>query len=519
MNDLLKDPIFAYETEDRLEQASLPDLLAALGRGSVSSIQGLQRHQEDPFHVFLCYLAGAVLARASASELAQSAEFWRSGLLALSAGNTNAWQLVVENPTQPAFMQPPLPTSGEFEAFRPKATTPDALDRLQTAKNHDVKAQRAAANGSIAAWVYALVSLQTMSGFPGRDNYGIARMNSGSGSRPIVSVVTALDAAIRWREDARRLLDLRNDLLAGPWQYKQDGHVLLWLVPWDRKTSLPVSALDPYFIEICRAVRLHQSDSGLYAVGAPSKGPRIAAKEAKGVLGDPWIPIKVQDDEKALTVSPDGLTAALLRNILFEDGYVPAAMQRPAPSVAGRSCYFRVSVLVGGRGRTDGFHEASVHIPARASRLLFDNDTGRDRLAGASISGLNDAAAMQNKVISPALLSLLEAGPVQINFDKREVNAWRQQAVAAFQDDWGSEFFPWLWSIAELSDASQARLKWLHILRAAALAAFDNAVDRFPQRAGRRYRGQVRARGLFHGSLFKVFPVLREDSRDAASTA
>lgn len=515
MYDLLNDPIFEFDSESGRERSSLPVLLAALGQGKARVLQGLQRHQDDPFHVFLCYLAGAVLMRAGSSELAQSAEFWQQGLLALGGSNPNAWRLLVEDPTQPAFMQPPLPSPESVKFLKPKAATPDELDLLQTAKNHDVKSQRAAAGDLASDWVFALVSLQTMSGFMGKGNYGIARMNGGFGSRPIVSIVTGQDAARRWREDTLRLLNLRNDLLAGPWEYQQTGLVLLWTVPWDLNTSLPLAALDPFFIEVSRVVRLIRSATSLSALGAPTMRPRIAATETKGVLGDPWVPIK--DGEKALTVSPEGLTAKLLRDILFEDGYTPAAMQRVQPGPTACAHSFRVSVLVGGQGRTDGFHQAAIPIPAPAARLLFNKGAGRDQLADVSKIGLSDAGAMQNKVLAPALLSFLEAGPTQINFDKRETNAWRQQAVAAFQAAWGNEFFPWLWSIAEQSDVAQARLLWLHSLRAAALAVFDDAVARFPQRAGRCYRGRVRARGLFYGCLFKAFPELREDSHDAAS--
>ena len=84
-------------------------------------------------------------------------------------------------------MQAPVPSDEFFEeTFNRKGNiinTPDALDILPTAKNHDVKSSRVA-SPDFDEWIFALISLQTMAGFYGRGNYGIARMNSGHGSRP-----------------------------------------------------------------------------------------------------------------------------------------------------------------------------------------------------------------------------------------------------------------------------------------------------------------------------------------------
>ncbi len=108
--NLLTDPLLRVRTEQDLEYLNLPALLARLGKNEVSHLVGIQRHQHDPFHVFLCYLAGAVLARDGSSNPVQSEDFWREGLLRL-AGNAGyeAWQLVSDDDSRPAFMQPPLP--------------------------------------------------------------------------------------------------------------------------------------------------------------------------------------------------------------------------------------------------------------------------------------------------------------------------------------------------------------------------------------------------------------------------
>jgi CRISPR system Cascade subunit CasA len=58
---------------------------------------------------------------------------------------------------------------------------------LVTAKNHDVKAARLTEAG-IDDWLFALVTLQTMEGIGGRNNYGVSRMNGGFANRPGFSI-------------------------------------------------------------------------------------------------------------------------------------------------------------------------------------------------------------------------------------------------------------------------------------------------------------------------------------------
>lgn len=510
--NLLIDPVFRVETSVGRECHSLPELLQALGDDRVESLLGLQRHQEDAVHIFLCYLAGAVLAREGRTDPRQNAEFWLAGLRRLTGRDDDcAWMLVVEDVTRPAFMQAPAHQKADFAAFKPKAMTPVALDILPTAKNHDVKSTKSE-NAMPDAWVYALISLQTMSGFFGQGNYGIARMNGGFASRPMVALADTPRPGTRWRRDTAKLLAVRDELLAGPWRYSPEGLALMWTQPWDLKTSLSLTTLDPFFIELARAVRLVSDKGRIVAFGASSKAARVAAN-GDGVLGDPWTPINLNDKKKgqsALTVSSAGLTPELLRNLLFEEGYAPGKMQQIDAGQENRDCCFNATVLVRGQGTTDGFHHIALSVPGRAAGRLFRRNSERDKLARLSKTALNDAKEMQNRILKPALIALLEGGPDKINFDKREINAWLSAAVKQYSDAWAVDYFPWLWRIAEHADDDAARLQWLQALSVKAKTVFADALARYPSRQGRRYRSQVQAEALFYGSLYKTFPELKE---------
>lgn len=511
--NLLTEPLFRVQTTQGLITLSLPGLLATLGEDAVESLPGLQRHQEDAFHIFLCYLAGAVLARAGSDDPVQAEAFWRDGLRQLAGREDDcAWTLVVEDVTQPAFMQAPLSSKNDWAAFKPKAVTPDALDVLQTAKNHDVKNQRAQ-GADFEDWTYALISLQTMTGQMGRGNYGIARMNSGTGSRVCVGLLYGERLGGRWLRDTRKLLGYRAELLAGVWRYRADGLVLIWLRAWDLKTPLLLSELDPFFIEIARAVRLVVENGRIKALGTGTEGNRLAAKALKGIVGDPWTPL-VDDgkEKKAWTVMVPFFSPGRLRNLLFEkEGLTAPVMQQPDRDTGQSACQLRASVLApGGMGKTDGFHEATVRIPAPAAARLFRRGPERDRLAELSGQGINDAGQMQNKVLKPSLLAFLEGGPDQLNFEKREFNSWLKQVHKDFSTVWSADFFEWLWNTVEMPDPISARVDWLKSLEQKAQAVLKVAMARLPVHAGRQYRARTRAEGVFVGCLYNTFPELKE---------
>lgn len=521
--NLLTDPLLRVETSHGQREMNLPQLLEALGRDEVEHLPGIQRHQEDAFHIFLCYTAAAVLARVPERSPVQSELFWRDGLrlLAGKAGE-EAWHLVVADLSKPAFMQPPLPAS-DHQRLRPKATTPDALDLLVTAKNHDVKQARAA-RPHPDAWIYALVSVQTMDGFAGSGNRGISRMNSGYGNRPVVELVRTRRSGGRWRDAVVRLLQHREDVLAGPYGYDPHGLVLVWTEPWDGEQSLPLSRLDPCYVEICRRIRLRVVDDGplLRADFVSSAADRIAAKDLRGIVGDGWLPIDLgsgndakEGGEKALTVSPAGLTPELLRRLIFGDRVVRTRLHYPSPDWEG-TVWLRVSVLVRGQGITEGFHDQEIPIPQRVRRRLFEvSREERQAFADLARAATEAAGLMQNRVLKPAVFTYLQGAPGKLQLDRDAVAAWWTRSMSRFEVLWSQDYFPWLWSRPESFDTTSELREWILLLYGHAQTILREVEDSMPHRAGRTYRARVGAERRLRSSLYTVFPWLKEGGDDS----
>jgi CRISPR system Cascade subunit CasA len=511
--NLLVDPLLRVETDGGLRRLSLPELLAALGRDEVVRLPGIQRHQEDAWHVFLSYLAGAVLARRGDDNPVQGDAYWRSGLRGLADGaGDDAWTLVVPDPSRSAFLQPPLPKA-DHARLRFVAATPDALDLLPTAKNHDLKQARAV-RADPDLWVYALVSLQTMSGYYGNGNPGIARMNGGFGSRAIVELVRSPRPGGRWRDAVARLLVHRREVLAAPYGYDPRGLVPVWVEPWDGVTSLPLSRLDPFYLEICRRVRLEARDGVVTALTVPSPAPRIAAKDLHGVVGDPWLPVDLRGDdagEKALTVPAQGLTADLLRRLVFADGLRLSVLQRPAGDWRG-DAWLTVSVLVRGQGTTDGFHERRVALPPRVHPRVFGPPERRDPFAALGKTAIEYAGRMQYRVLRPGVLTYLGAAGGAA--DRDAAQAWWRRFAVRFEELWSDAFFPWLWSVPEPFDPDAVLGAWARRLRDFALQVLREAEAALPAHQGRQYRALVMAERRFYQALYGKdnFGFLKEES-------
>jgi len=511
--NLLTDPILRIEKPGEMLSLDLPTLLEALGSEDVMGFAGLQRHQEDALHVFLSSLAAAILARGGSAKPMHDADFWRRGLRDLAGdARDDAWCLVVDDLSRPAFMQPPLPKA-DHQRLKPLARTPDGLDLLPTARNHDIKQSRSL-RARADAWFYALVSLQTMSGQYGRGQPGISRMNTGYGNRSVVEMIRDPAPGPRWRDAVERLLLHRRQILEEPFGFDAQGLVLVWLEPWDGSQGISLSLLDPLYIEICRRVRLIRDEHGMSAANTTAEAPRIDAKRMRGVVGDGWLPIDLGkrgrgegQEEKALTFSAQGITPEHLRRLVFGDGVRLTPLQLPGSGWHERA-WLRVSVLIRGQGTTDGFHEQSVLLPRKIQRRLFGSPGARDCLADLSRTAIEYAGVMQNRVLKPSSFTYLQAGPETLDFDQDAAKSAWERFARSFANRWSVEFFPWLWSVPEEFDEEEVLEAWALRLRDHALEILKELQASVAIHTGRRYRAAASAERVFWGALYNRFPLL-----------
>ena len=232
MHNLLVEPLIRYrQSHAEMHEASLPEIFEALIADTVETFPALRPHQHHAWHAFLVQLAAAAItAEPSAKRPADEAE-WAETLRRLTPDSPEdeAWHLSNTDLTKPAFMQPPA----RIEDYREAVDTPDELDLLVTARNHSIK-RKIARNGRPEDWLFALISIQTMGGHTGRDNYGISRMTSGYGNRPSLSLSPSDKPGRQFTRDLDALLKLRTTRVH---QLFPKRPVLLWDTTVARNTG------------------------------------------------------------------------------------------------------------------------------------------------------------------------------------------------------------------------------------------------------------------------------------------
>ncbi|WP_291993612.1 type I-E CRISPR-associated protein Cse1/CasA [Candidatus Accumulibacter sp. ACC003] len=505
--NLLDEPLIRTRlvADGKPRSFSLPGLFVALGHDAVRDFPALRPHQRHPWHAFLVQLAAIALHRAGRSEFFDSEATWKQALLDLTPEHPDgaAWCLIAPH-DRPAFMQAPVP-GGRIDGWRTAFRAADELDMLVTSKNHDLKAARMRC-AEADDWIMALISLQTQEGYGGRDNWGISRMAGGFGCRIALGAVAKGNAGRRWRRDLSIVRDARDSIVETLSLREAGGHELLWLPPWDGTRSLAFSSLDPFYIEICRLVRLVLSGTGeLLARANSSKQSRIGEHLPRGATGDAWTPINAVSGE-ALRIRGNGFHYQLASALLFGVPYRKEVYKQPlAMTLHESDGATGVSALMqaisrggpmGNKSVTEGYHERHVPLSRTVRNLILRRQTDvLAKVAGERIA----AIAELRRVLWIAISTLFNQGADKDFADGVKDKA--SQRAHLFEQAEDARFFIALNEEIESEQPDDERLQWLLSMKDAAEAVLRHAFTAGPQCGEQRYRAQAAALSRFHSDL------------------
>lgn len=499
--NLLTEPLLNYRRTDTAERASatLPALFVAMTQDLVRDFPALRPHQRHPWHAFLVQLAALALHRTGCTEPLAAEQDWREALLALTPDDPDgaAWCLV--SPVgRPAFMQAPEP-SGNISGWKELAAA-DELDMLVTSKNHDLKARRML-HSSCEDWVYALVSLQTQEGFLGAGNYGISRMNGGFASRCGVGILPAGYWGARWRRDLLLLISHRQDVERNTSNSKSfNMQALVWNIPWNGSDALSIHGLDPWYIEICRRVKLIYTNK-LTAHTTSSKGARIAAKELNGVTGDPWMPIEI-NASKALTITDRGFDYKLSAELLLGSKYTKTVAQNWFVTDEQKGVQLLLQGITRGQGKTEGYHERRIPISKKIRIGLMKKHT--DELAKIAQERIGLIAEMR-KILWLSLTVLFGNGANDESGKNKNASDPIKNRASLFAQPFESKcdarFFSDLIEQIESDVPQSVHEKWLMALANEAECVLKNAFRAGPRNGQLRYRAQSMALSCLHAAM------------------
>ena len=508
-NSILEDPIIRISTSNgSLVWASLPAVYAALMRDEIDAFPALRPHQRHAWHAFLVQLGALAIHRAGLNGPPDNADEWRRILRGLTAEfpDDEPWQLVVEDITRPAFMQPSARSDDRLKDYKTSVSTPDGLDMLVLSKNHDIKSA-VAMQAEADDWIFALITLQTMEGFGGAGNYGISRMNGGLGSRAAFSLTSSTRPGAHLRRDMFGLSE-RHASLVADYPMRDDGVALVWTLPWDgtKAEALLPNQLHPYYIEICRRIRLRVSAGGdLYGLRTSSKAARIEAKNLKGITGDPWMPIN-RKESKALTLANGGFTYRRVTEYLTPPNWEQPALLQPTSSERGAPgpALLLARALVRGQGKTEGYYERIIPIGYKAKRALMRRES-MDELGRIAQARIVNIGTVQ-RILSHAIQVFAARGDSNKvsgehrNLARPWLNRLDEFVDARFFDDLQAEF-----ESDDNNERSRIRKEWLldeeRGVVNRARRVLREAEEGLPCPAIHRYRARANAESLFEGRI------------------
>lgn len=453
----------------------------------------LRPHQRDPVHVFFSYLAAAVCVQQGTDCPVQTAAWWEAALRQLTDGD-GPWMLATEDWTRPAFLQAAIPPGEVAEArSKPLAYAVDLLDPFFTGTAHAVKPQRMMA-APPDVYVYGLVTLQTTAAFGGNSHHGASRV-PGSG-RLFVEVVRSARPGLRWQDAVTRLLAYRPTLLSADYPFQDGGAVALWARAWAPGESLPLSALDPFYLDFARLVRL-DPEGGIARL--VRKHRWIAENRQRlGPQADPWTPVMEKGGPDAKRLAPVAMpdhwfSADLLRRLIFGDRIILSPLHQPHPTWTG-SPTLLVSGVARSPGKTAGFHQVAVPLPAATTGWFLVRPP----------EAPNPWSTLSQDLINKArgFTAALEQALKTLAPDKSR-RPLVSRACATWEAWWQQQLWPWLWTVTDPSPGP-ALAAWANHLAPEAERLFAETAAGIPHWSSHAWESRTHAHRDFQNAMTRL---------------
>lgn len=460
--NLLTDAIIPIVSRDKSRQlVSIPELLSAMGKSEVIEISSVKTFQRPAVHQFFVHLAVVALDRAGTTSIEHSADEWRSMILHLAP--LHAFDIYSDNPAQAAFLQPPIDPKA-YEVARKKTEKhklcADELTVLIQTKNHSYK-YSVSPNGSAWEWACSLIEVQTMSGYEGSGLYGSVRLNGAYGTRFLAGLYGSMHASYMWRRDVsvilRNLAKIREKYLF--FSSSSAAKSLLWIEPWITDGQLEFGDLHPMFVDVSRRMRIFVDNNGYRALYTTSKKKRIndvlggkKEDDRKGNVGDPWLPVrKNKDGYSAITYKTLGLRniAAIVLGANSHDR-VTKPLLMTAPLDGDEAPFFYIAGLIGGQGKTAGFHE--VILPTSSEYVSLETSQAAYEKIAANADEMLKDVDVATKALRLAIFVAAQNGSENINFEDNRAAGINRAAQSQFNASIFHNFFDFAWRYGDVVD-------------------------------------------------------------------
>jgi CRISPR system Cascade subunit CasA len=257
--------------------------------------------------------------------------------------------------------------------------------------------------------------------------------------------------------------------------------------------------LHPWFIEICRRVRLYHGAKGrISARTVGSVRALVEAKHLRGHIGDPWIPVSKGEDPAAFNSSP---TYQKVSAVLFADDWLRPILLEWHDGIDRLPMRVRFDVTVRGQGTTGGQHLREVPIDNDRRRAFLFDSAERDRLAKIAGQMMKDASTLNSPIIKTSHVTLIKGGASKVRLDD-PASDWVEHWLKAADKRIEEEFFEYLFELAGTGDHQ----RWGSFLRRLAKQIFDAAARTVPISGVRRLKALAVAERRLWGGFRTYLP-------------
>ena len=510
MHNLLTDPIIRLKNRDLVDlRCPLPEVYGLLMNDEVESFTALRHYQVHSWHAFLCQLGRMALDRAGLELPPRDPSVWGQVLANMTPKfpRHEPWQLMVQDITTPAFMQPPAADEETRSEYKKVIPTPDKMDLLVTSKNHVIKST-VATQANPDDWMFALISEQTMDGVIGLHLRAISRMNGGRSNRPAFSLAPLTGGpGARVRRDIEALREAVPNIRREHPEYpERDGLGLLWTEPWHgaEDETLTKEHLDPLYIEVCRRIRLiRRPDGNMTALRATTKHQRVMFM--KGLTGDPWTPVDRRKNEvRSITMTETPMALDNTVNLLVHEEIDHPHLLTPTQSEvdAGKPMQIIGRIFCRGQGKTFGYHERSITAGPTLLRALRDRDSAEHTTLKDMTNARKDIAGAVRSTLQNAAQTFMSGKSERSTNPEHKAISYKigDRLRAEIHDS----FFTDLQQELEAPDESQRgheRTQWLGRLAEQARTILQEEFLRMRCPSASRYRARFAANRFFEGML------------------
>ena len=281
----------------------------------------------------------------------------------------------------------------------------------------------------------------------------------------------------------------------------------MWVLPWDGSSAerLLPDDLAPFYIEVCRRVRLRLDGNGeLYAIRTSSKAARIEGKDLKGRTADPWTPYNPNRDGLPLTLAGGGFNYKRVKEYLFD--WQPPDLLKPTPAEqrSDETMQLVARAMVRGQGKTEGYHERIIPIKSKARNAMMRR-TGQDSMEdlGNIAQKRIERISTVQRILSHAIQVFVARGdsdnvsPEHRRLAGPWLNRLDEIVDDRFFDDLQTEF-----QDDDAAERDRIHNAWLRdFVLPNARKTLHDAEDSLPCPAIHRHRARVNAEGLFEGRI------------------